>query len=78
MRKPNRDTKLKKAREFRGLSRGKAAKLSGISPTYWSTLERGENIPAIDKARRIARALGFTPDDIWPPEPPEAEQRGDR
>lgn len=62
------DTKLKKAREFRGYSQAKAARLSGISPTYWTTLERGENIPAIDKAHRIARALGFRADDLWPPD----------
>lgn len=68
MRKPNGDTKLKKAREFRGYSRAEAARRSGISPTYWSTLERGENIPAIDKAHRIARALGFKADDLWPPD----------
>lgn len=63
------DTRLKMAREFRGFSRAKAARLSRVSPTYWSTLERGENIPAVDKAHRIAKALGFKLDDLWPAEP---------
>jgi transcriptional regulator with XRE-family HTH domain len=69
------ETRLKKARELRGLSQAEAARRSKVSQTYWTTLERGENNPTINKAHRIARALGFKAEELWPPDPPQRSAR---
>ncbi len=49
---------IKSFRVQRGLSRRKAAQLTGISPAYWSYLERGEKNPSINLINRIASVLG--------------------
>lgn len=52
-------TWLIKMREQHGLSQAQVAKAVGISqPTYWE-YEKGKSTPKPERAKQIARLLGF-------------------
>lgn len=61
-------TRLARARELRRISQSEAARRARVTQSYWSTVERGDSTPTIDIAQRMASALGFTTDELWPPE----------
>ena len=58
---------LKKIRDEKEMSKPEFSKLIGINAPHgeYSYLERGIRVPGVDKAIRIARALGMTVEDIW-------------
>jgi transcriptional regulator with XRE-family HTH domain len=60
---------VRRAREQRGIAQGVIADAAGISLTYLSLLERGENTPTLTVVFRLCDALGVTPsellDEVW-------------
>lgn len=60
---------VRRPREQRGIAQGVVADAAGISLTYLSLLERGENTPTLTVVFRICDALGVSPsellDDVW-------------
>ena len=59
--------RIRQIRVARGLSQQQAAAAADISQALWSAVECDETKPAVDKAQRIAIALGATVDELWPP-----------
>jgi DNA-binding XRE family transcriptional regulator len=62
------ETPVKRARDLRNLGQVEAANRACVSQSYWGSVERGESIPTLPVARRIAATLGFTVDELWPPD----------
>lgn len=58
-------TKLIQARKDRGLSREKAAIKIRISTAAWVSYERGERMPSLPVAFKIARLLDVLIDDLF-------------
>jgi transcriptional regulator with XRE-family HTH domain len=58
--------RIRQIRQARGLSQVEAARLAFISQAMWSSVELDEATPTIDKAHRIAAALGAKTEEIWP------------
>ena len=60
---------VRRAREQRGIAQGVVADAAGISLTYLSLLERGENTPTLTVVFRICDALEVSPsellDEVW-------------
>lgn len=63
-RKKRQRSKLKRMRMIRGLLQQELAKLSGVTQTSISKMER-EGIKRADKAMQLARALHCTVEDIY-------------
>ena len=63
-RKKRQRSKLKRMRMIRGLLQQELAKLSGVTQTSISKMER-EGIKRADKAMALARALQCTVEDIY-------------
>ena len=63
-RKKRQRSKLKRMRMIRGLLQQELAKLSGVTQTTISKMER-EGIKRADKAIALARALQCTVEDIY-------------
>lgn len=59
---------LKQHRTAAGRSLKSVATEAGIDSTYLWRIERGESLPRIGTARRIAGALGVGLSDLWPVE----------
>ena len=57
--------KLITARKSKGLSREKAALQIGISSAAWVSYERGQRMPSLLVAFKIARLLGVPVDDLF-------------
>jgi transcriptional regulator with XRE-family HTH domain len=57
---PIRSDLIRRYREQRGLSLRAAAKLTGLSPSLLSQIERGITEPSISSLRKIAEALGVS------------------
>lgn len=57
---------LAAVRKRRGLTAKRVAEMVGTHPGYISHLENGRHMPSLALARRIARALGASPDFLWP------------
>ena len=57
---------IKEAREQKGLTQEEVAKKAGISPNYYAKIERGTINTSIEKANKIAKALGVKVSDIFP------------
>jgi transcriptional regulator with XRE-family HTH domain len=55
---------VRRAREQRGIAQSVIADAAGISLTYLSLLERGENTPTLTVVFRICDALGIAPSDL--------------
>ncbi|MEH1791141.1 helix-turn-helix domain-containing protein [Nostoc sp.] len=48
---------LKQVREKKGLSLNDLSRLSGVSPQYLSTLEKGKKNPSLDIVDKLCKAL---------------------
>jgi transcriptional regulator with XRE-family HTH domain len=55
---------VRRAREQRGIAQSVIADAAGISLTYLSLVERGENTPTLTVVFRICDALGVVPSDL--------------
>jgi DNA-binding XRE family transcriptional regulator len=58
--------KLRIARTIRGLCQHRLAKLIGCSQPTISLLENDFKIPTMEEKLKIAEALNFKPEEIWP------------
>jgi transcriptional regulator with XRE-family HTH domain len=60
---------VRRAREQRGIPQGVIADAAGISLTYLSLVERGENTPTLSVVFRLCDALDVSPsellDEVW-------------
>jgi transcriptional regulator with XRE-family HTH domain len=57
--------RIREIRQSRGYSQEALALKAGIDRTYVSSLERGKrNVSALN-VRRLAKALGVRPTDLW-------------
>lgn len=52
-------TFIKNGLEAKGYSKYQAAKILGVDRSYLTHLEKGERVPSVDMAKRIATLLGF-------------------
>lgn len=59
---------IRRRRQELGLSPTDLAYRVRISVSHLYNLEKQENCPSLDLARRIADALGTTLDVLWPPQ----------
>jgi transcriptional regulator with XRE-family HTH domain len=55
---------IRRAREQRGIAQSVIADAAGISLTYLSLLERGENTPTLTVVFRLCDALGVSPSEL--------------
>jgi putative transcriptional regulator len=62
----NKKNKIKEIREQKGLTQEEVAKKAGILPNYYAKIERGTINTSIEKANKIAKALGVEVSDIFP------------
>jgi len=64
---------LKTARKTKGITQTELERLSGVDQTTISDLESGrKRRPSLETAVRIARALGVSPEELFPiPESPK-------
>jgi DNA-binding XRE family transcriptional regulator len=69
------DTPVRRARGNLRLGQVEAANRACVSQSYWGSVERGESVPTLPVARRIAATLGMTVDELWPPEPKSRRRR---
>ena len=60
---------VRRIREERGLAQSVVADAAGISLTYLSLIERGENTPTLTVVFRLCEALGVSPakllENVW-------------
>jgi transcriptional regulator with XRE-family HTH domain len=68
------DTRVKAAREVRGLTQAELARRARISQSLLGAIERGDSQPTIQKAHRIARVLKFQLEELWPVEFDERDE----
>lgn len=59
------ETKLKRVINERGIKQSFIAEKAGISPGTLSKIVRGESIPTLPVAIKIARVLETTVEDLW-------------
>lgn len=57
--------KLKELREYHGISQRELARRVGVGKTTIGEVERGDRLPNVETAIRIARALNTTVEEIW-------------
>ena len=57
--------KLKDLRDYHGISQRELARRIGVGKTTISEIERGDRLPSVLTAIRIARALETTVEEIW-------------
>lgn len=57
--------KLKDLRDYYGISQRELARRIGVGKTTISEIERGDRLPNVLTAIRIARALETTVEEIW-------------
>ena len=50
---------IKNGLESKGLSKYQASKILGVDRSYLTYLEKGERVPSVEMAKRIATLLGF-------------------
>ena len=55
-------TRIKTAREARGLTQEQLAEIIGVTPTHMSVIERGVKAPRLETFIKIANALDVTSD----------------
>ncbi len=55
---------LRKAREKKGLSQERLARLADVANNTISNLEAGKQNPTLATIKKIARALGITSDEL--------------
>lgn len=59
------NAKLKDLRDYYGISQRELAQRVGVGKTTISEIERGDRLPNVMTAIRIARALKTTVEEIW-------------
>ncbi len=64
MNETNRAEKIKKIREFRGISQGSMAKYLGMTQQNYSSLEKGKTTFSEERLALIAQLLGLSIDEI--------------
>ena len=57
--------KLKDLRDYHGISQRELARRIGVGKTTISEIERGDRLPNVLTAIRLARALETTVEEIW-------------
>lgn len=57
--------KLKDLKDYHGISQRELARRIGVGKTTISEIERGDRLPNVLTAIRIARALETTVEEIW-------------
>ncbi len=57
--------KLKDLRDYHGISQSELARRVRVGKTTISEIERGDRLPNVITAIRIARALETTVEEIW-------------
>lgn len=57
--------KISDLRSYYGVTQREIARRVGISSTAMSTIERGEHVPKVTTALRIARELHTTVEELW-------------
>ena len=57
--------KLKDLRDYHGISQRELVRRIGVGKTTISEIERGDRLPNVLTAIRIARALETTVEEIW-------------
>ncbi len=57
--------KIKDLRDYHGISQRELARRVGVGKTTISEIERGDRLPNVLTAIRIARALETTVEEIW-------------
>lgn len=57
--------KLRDLRDYHGISQSELARRVGVGKTTISEIERGDRLPNVLTAIRIARALETTVEEIW-------------
>lgn len=57
--------KIKDLRDYHGISQRELARRIGVGKTTISEIERGDRLPNVMTAIRIARALKTTVEEIW-------------
>lgn len=57
--------KLKDLRDYHGISQRELARRIGVGKTTISEIERGDRLPNVLTAIRMARALETTVEEIW-------------
>lgn len=57
--------KIKDLRDYHGISQRELARRVGVGKTTISEIERGDRLPNVMTAIRIARALKTTVEEIW-------------
>lgn len=57
--------KLKDLRDYHGISQRELARRIGVGKTTISEIERGDRLPNVLTAIRIARALETTVEEMW-------------
>lgn len=60
-------TKLQKLREESGISQKRLADTLKVSQTAIGFWERGERVPSVDSARKLADYFGVSTDDLFAP-----------
>ncbi|MCL6558097.1 MAG: helix-turn-helix transcriptional regulator [Firmicutes bacterium] len=55
---------LREIREKAGLTQSDLAKASGVSQSHISEMEAGNTVPTVFVAKRLARALGVSVDEL--------------
>lgn len=56
----------RRCRELEAHSQDAQAELLGLTQPNISRIRRGRQIPRVDTAVRLAKALGITVEDLWP------------
>ncbi|MGM0903038.1 MAG: helix-turn-helix transcriptional regulator [Bacillota bacterium] len=59
------ETKLKKYHKETGVKQGFVADKAKITPGAYSLIVRGESVPSLPAAIRIARVLNMTVEELW-------------
>ena len=57
--------KINDLRSYYGITQREIARRVGISSTAMSAIERGEHVPKVTTALRIARELHTTVEELW-------------
>jgi transcriptional regulator with XRE-family HTH domain len=58
--------RIKQIRKKQKLSQGELAKMAGIDQSDLSKIENDKKSITLDTAKKIARALGYSVEHIWP------------
>jgi transcriptional regulator with XRE-family HTH domain len=67
-------TRLQKYLEERGIKQKWLCDKTGISDSAMSLIVRGKAEPTLRNARKIAKALGMTIEELWPEEEEKENQ----